>query len=109
MVQNHQKNFMKKIIICLMAVGLLVCSFKVLDTKASATVNQIEGLYIFIQSKPASEYDYMGSVVKGTAWSGKPEEMLNAIIKKVKKEYPQATGVIFTNNDMDKADAIKFK
>lgn len=63
----------------------------------------------FLLSKPTTEYEYLGSVKKVLAWSGKPEEMLNSMIKKVKKEYPKADGIVFTNIDMDKADAIQFK
>ncbi len=51
------------------------------NTKATATVEQKQGLYIFILSKPATEYTYLGSVKKNVAWSGKPEEMLTSMIK----------------------------
>jgi ABC-type glycerol-3-phosphate transport system substrate-binding protein len=77
--------------------------------KASAVVDQKEGLHIFIMSRPAGGSEYLGSVKKTVAWSGKPEEMLNSMIKKVKKEYPKADGIIFTNVDMDKADAVIIK
>lgn len=35
--------------------------------------------------------------------------MLNAMLRKLKKEYPTADGIIFTSVNMEKADAIKFK
>ena len=91
---------------CILA---LFFAFKSSSDKSAATVEQKEGVYIFLFSKPTSAYDYLGSVKKSIAWSGKPEEMLNSMLKKIKKEYPQANGMIFTNMDMDKADAIKFK
>ena len=75
----------------------------------SATVEQEQGIFIFIKSKPISEYQYLGSVSKSIALSGSPDEMLKSLIKKCKKEYPGADGIIFTSNDMDKADCIKFK
>ena len=59
-------------------------------------------------SKPNAKHQYLGSVKKSIAWTGQPEEMLNAMIKKVKKEYPNADGIIFTSVNMDKADAILF-
>jgi hypothetical protein len=31
------------------------------------------------------------------------------MIRKVKKDYPKADGIVFTSIDMDKADAIQFK
>jgi hypothetical protein len=85
-------------------------SMKMVDaSKSDATVEQKEGLYIFISCKPKSEYTYLGSVTKKIALEGKPAEMLNSLIKKVKKEYPSADAIIFTTIDMDKADAVKFK
>ncbi|MFN4083872.1 MAG: hypothetical protein ACK4K9_09590 [Bacteroidia bacterium] len=98
-----------KFFIGLIAVTFLLAAFTSISDKGSATVDQKQGLYIFILSKPTTEYEYLGSVKKSVAWTGKPEEMLNSIIKKVKKDYPKADGIIFTSIDMDKADAIQFK
>ena len=75
-----------------------------------ANVEQIEGIYVFMLSKPVGKYEYMGTVEKkGIVMSGKPEEMLNIMIKKAKKEYPQCQAIVFTKVDMYKADCIKFK
>lgn len=79
------------------------------ESKGTAIVDQQQGVYIFMLSKPTVAYDYLGSVKKGAAWSGQPSEMLSGVLKKVKKDYPKADGLIFTTLDMDKADAIKFK
>lgn len=99
-----------KIFIAILTAGLLLTAFKTETAdKSSAIVDQQQGLYIFILSKPTTEYDYLGSVKKGLAWTGQPGEMLNSMIKKVKKDYPKADGIIFTAIDMDKADAIRFK
>ena len=102
----------KFLILTLVAAGALSFSFRTLpddDAKAKATVTKKEGMYIFLQAKPEAPNQYLGSVKKSLAWTGKPEEMLNAMIKKVKKEYPAADGIIFTDIDMDQADAIKFQ
>jgi hypothetical protein len=101
---------MRKIILAALIVCALgAASFKFASAKANATVDQKEGYYIFVMSKPTTEYEYMGSVKKGMSWTGAPTEMLNSIIKKVKKDYPKADAIIFTTIDMDKADAVKFK
>lgn len=103
---------MKKALFVLAFVAAGAMSFRTLpddDAKAKATVIKKEGLYIFLHAKPDAPNQYLGSVKKSIAWSGKPEEMLNAMIKKVKKEYPAADGIIFTDVDMDQADAIKFQ
>lgn len=103
----------KKTIIAFVA-GIAIVSlfsFKMIyeTKKNTAEVEQQQGLYVFILNKPVLNYDYLGSVKKTLAWSGKPEEMLNAMIKKVKNDYPSADGILFTTVGMDKADAIKFK
>lgn len=105
---------MKKLIVAIGFLALIIIapSFKEIkptQDKASATVEQKQGLYIFIMSKPSLQYDYLGSVKKGLALTGQPEEMINSMIKKVKKEYPKADGIIFTSIELDKADAIIFK
>ncbi len=102
-------NIKTKIVTGIIAIAVLAMSFKMAIDRGAATVDQKEGYHIFILSKPTTPYEYMGSVKKGVAWSGKPEEMLNSIIKKVKKDYPKADAIIFTTIDMDKADAVKFK
>jgi hypothetical protein len=88
---------------------LLLTAFTFFVDRASGTVDQKQGLYIFMLSKPVAEYEYLGSVKKSLAWTGQPEEMLNSMIKKVKKDYPDANGIIFTSVNMERADAIKFK
>ena len=80
------------------------------ETKHSeATVNQMQGVYIFMYSKPNAEYTYLGSIKIKTAWSGQPEEMLNITLRKLKKDYPGADGIIFTSAQMEMIDVIKFK
>ena len=98
-----------KIFIGLMVVGFFLTAFVFISDKGSATVDQQQGLYIFMLSKPTAEYEYLGSVKKGLAFTGQPNEMLNSMIKKVKKDFPNAEGIIFTAIGMDKADAIQFK
>jgi len=80
--------------------------------KSTAEVEQYEGLYVFVDSKPVKEYDYLGTVkasmtLGDTQYTGCRDRM----IKKCKKDYPQADGIIITfkSGGADKADAIKFK
>lgn len=90
----------------------IIFSFIVEEKKNLATVDQIEGIFIFTDSKPVSEYDYLGSEKLGfTMGSGQYKDVRDKLIKKVKKQYPAATGIIFHFNDgdTDKADAIKLK
>ncbi len=104
-----QKIFFILIILGLFGLTLACMSFKLISDKSLATVEQEQGIYIFIKSKPSAEYQFLGSVKKGIALTGSPEEMFNSMLKKCKKDYPQADGIIFTSAGMDKADCIKFK
>lgn len=92
---------------------LLFLSFPALaqeGDKSLAKADIQQGLYIFMLSKPVSDYDYLGSIhKKGLVWSGQPKEMLNIMIRRAKKEYPEADAIVITNIAMDMADVIKFK
>ncbi len=84
-------------------------SFIAISEKNAATVEQEQGINIFIKCKPVAEYKYLGTIKKGFALTGQPDEMLNSMIKKCKKEFPESDGIIFTSVDFDKADCVKFK
>lgn len=99
---------MKKIIL-IFAVSILVFSFTEIINKNSAMVDQEQGIYIFVKSKPTFQYKYLGSLTIDISLTGQPNEMLKTMLKKTKKQYPQADGIIFTSNDMDKVDCIKFE
>jgi hypothetical protein len=75
---------------------------------SNATVDQVQGCYIYVLSKPIAKYTYLGSVKKGATLTGSAESFFNSIVKKVKKEYPNANGIIFSGIDLDKADVILF-
>ena len=77
--------------------------------RGAAVATQVEGIYIFMLCKPATDYHYLGTVEKkGIVMTGKPDEMLKIMVKKVKKQYPTAEGIIFTELNMYKADCINF-
>ena len=78
------------------------------DKKPLANVEQVEGIYIFLLSKPVTPTEYLGSVKVGSTITGNP---LNVLIRKCKKEYPQAEALIISDPDLQKAkaDAVKFK
>jgi len=79
--------------------------------KNTAEVNTEMGLYIFTESKPIMEYDYLGTVKTSISWTGYYPELKSILIKKVKKDYPQANAIIinFKNGGDAYADVIKFK
>jgi hypothetical protein len=81
--------------------------------KSLATVQQIQGMYIFTDSTPKAEYEFLGSVKGGMfgGGNGQYQPVRDELIKQARKKYPQANGLIlhFVNGDTDKADAVKFK
>ena len=84
--------------------------------KDDAIVEQYSGVYIFVDCKPKAEYKFLGTVNSGSgfgkAMMGTPEydQKKMKLIEKVKKDYPQADGIIihFVKGGKDSADAIKF-
>lgn len=84
------------------------------NKKSAAVAEQVNGIYIFTDSKPVKEYDFLGTVQATGAFSVRSpqyESVRDVLIKRLKKEYPQADGIILKlkDGDTDKADAIKFK
>lgn len=77
-----------------------------------AEVEQIQGFYVFIDSKPVQEYEYLGTVKSSmNLISSQYQSIRDALIKKARKEHPSGNGIIFhfSNGGTDKADVIKFK
>ena len=82
-------------------------------TNATATVNQVQGVYIFSDSKPVMEYTYLGTVKTSNAAGFVKEDYgsnRDRLLKNLKKDYPDADGLILSVGESGaKADAIKFK
>ncbi len=91
---------------------LLMCSIVVLSLSAMASgehlgkPQQVDGLSVYIMSEPVDAYYKLGQVGSGT--STKLSEMLKTAIKNVKKQYPDADGVIF-DPEKNLGYGIKFK
>lgn len=79
--------------------------------KSTAEVEQMEGVYLFVDSKPVTEYEYLGTVKISFAWDSQYTGVRDKLIKKGKKDFPNADGFIlqFKSGGQDKCDAIKFK
>ena len=83
------------------------------DKKAAAQVQKVEGIYIFVKSTPASQYDFLGTVTGPVIGSHEFDKLLNSMLKDLKKKYPEANGLIFDGpikqSQNTKASAIKIK
>jgi hypothetical protein len=75
----------------------------------NAIVNKIDGYYIFIESKPTSAHEVLGSIdAPGVVWNGRPKEMMKVMLKRLKQQHPKADAIIFDSYRMEHAQAIKF-
>lgn len=90
--------------------------------KASATVNQEHGLYVFVDSRPANEYKLIGSlsskrVIQDTksfqmydiSYIQLKDEIFRQLEQKKNKEKFSGAEAIIIYPDQQKADVIKFK
>jgi hypothetical protein len=103
---------MKKTIQSILIIGALtVMGFKTIyeAKKSTSEVEQVQGLYIFIHSKPVAEYEYLGSFTPNFVPSKNAKSITNYMIKKGKEAYPNANGIIFTDDEMGKADMVLIK
>ena len=94
--------------------GLTFVGFKTLSDHSGAKADQMQGLYVFVNSTPTSEYQYLGTVEtagRATVKELQYSEVRDKLIKIAKEEYPNADGLIFhfQTGARDKVDAIKFK
>lgn len=84
-------------------------------SKKTAEVQKQLGLYVFTDCEPVMEYEKLGEVKAGSAlaWSASYGSMRDALIKKAKKEYPNADAILcYPETDgmtSVRADVIKFK
>lgn len=100
------------ILISILTSGVNTDNAPTSNEKGLAEVNRVEGYYIFTDSKPVQDYEYLGTIKGGVTFtSGQYEPVRNVLIRKAKKRYPKADGLILHLKDggTDRADAIYFK
>lgn len=97
---------MKKLFLMLLFISTLISFSVVQEDRAMAQVNRVEGLYIFCDSKPLKNYKYLGSVEVPLTVTDYYNVKRKALIKKAKKDYPGANGLIITDDKAKKADVI---
>jgi hypothetical protein len=79
------------------------------QNKNQAKVMQYQGCYIFTDSEPLNEANYIGSVT-ANLFSSQYTSVRDHFIKKSKKKFPDGKGLIIklVSGSTDSADAIKF-
>ena len=85
-------------------------AFKKSASTNKAEVNSIQGMMIFTDSKPVADYKYIGTVsLSAISFNEQYQEVRDKLIKKAKKQYPDANAIILqlSNDGNNKADVIK--
>ena len=109
---------MKKLLTIISAIALITLVSANLPgdiDKSMAKVNQTQGYYLFVDSTPVAEYEYLGTVKNKVGLSdleGSDDfiKVKKRLIKKAKKDFPEGNGLIFNiENTRGEADVIKFK
>tara|TARA_R110002126_G_scaffold289552_4_gene444722 strand:+ start:1262 stop:1756 length:495 start_codon:yes stop_codon:yes gene_type:complete len=101
---------MKKTILISLTVLLTTIYYSQNNTDYSLAKSgiRISGMYVFIGCEPANEYDYAGDIkVNDFAWT--KTTYFEKIVKKAKKKYPAANGIIYRQNTPKKAEIITFR
>lgn len=83
-------------------------SFIPLTGSDQATVESHQGISLFAYAQPVGEFDVIGRVKVGVSVTNKVSEYLRIMLKKVKKDYPNANGIILSE-DLNHADVIHLK
>ena len=76
------------------------------DYSLASVGKKIYGVFIFLGSEPANEYQYISTVKVKITWSGSQRESFEKAIKKAKKKYPYFNGMIFHTDNFDEVDLI---
>lgn len=106
MNNNHLRITLISSFIVFLSLGFIVKSEK----NSVAEVSKVEGVYIFTDSRPANKYQKIGEVELGFVVDTQYESIRNNLIKRAKKKYPDAEGLImkFSKNGLDHCEVIIF-
>jgi hypothetical protein len=79
--------------------------------QSTAETSKIDGFYIFTDSKPVMPFDSLGVVDLGFVSGTQYESIRTNFIKRARKKYPTADGLILNLNKkgLDNCNVIKFK
>ena len=100
------KNLVGKLLILTVLLSISVSTFAQQNDKSLVKVRQYDGIYVFCDNEPVSEYEIIDRMTIKLAWSGHYTEIRKRFIKEA-KSYPLAQAIVL--NDGGRAIAIKFK
>lgn len=74
---------------------------------STAEVKKERGIYLFTDSEPVAEYEYLGTIKAPWAFGDAYPIAKRKVLNKLDKEYPKANGIIFNFDGKNvNADAI---
>lgn len=85
----------------------LIFALTLQTTEQTAKVSPVQGVYIFYLSTPVAPYTTLGKFKVKQNFTGEPKEQVPTALKKALELYPTANGIIFTDLNMQQAEAIK--
>jgi len=77
--------------------------------KNTGNVDDVNGVLVFYRSSPVTDFETMGTVKVGLTMSNKPEELIDVLTSKLKKQFPTAEAIVISDPNMNSGSAIKFK
>ncbi len=85
-------------------------AFTTSEAERLAQVNQMDGLYIFVDSRPVEPYKILGYVRKNLTWTGEYKEIKAGLIRKARKNFPESDALIIDFNTWGNniAEVIRF-
>lgn len=103
---KQTKSFFGKLAALTLLVSISLTSFAQQNDKSLVKVRQYDGIYVFCDNEPVSEYEIIDRMQIKLAWSGHYTEIRKRFVKEA-KSYPLAQAIVL--NDGGRAIAIKFK
>lgn len=101
-----------KILFCVLISSIATSLSAQNAEKSTAIVNEYQGLYIFVESKPVSKFEKIGYIKFDKFWATDNSftNMRDRFTQKCKEKYPNADGIILylTDEKNYAADVIKF-
>ena len=87
------------------------CGIRYEPSYSTSEVLKIDGFFIFTDSKPVMPHDSLGIVELGFVSGTQYETVRNNLIKRARRTYPNADGIILNLNKkgLDNCHVIKFK
>jgi hypothetical protein len=74
-----------------------------------ARVNLDRGIALFVRCEPVKPYKYLGTLKVGIVMHGWTSEMIKVATRKAAEKYPDGNGIIFTAEDLETFDVVKFE